>query len=86
IDKTDDSIILEIKHKIEKGDEIEFLSPYQFEPIKITVDDFYDSVNGKSLDVISTGHLGQSVRLPIPKDVLDKLERYCVARKFIGQN
>ena len=38
IDKTNDSIILEIKHKIEKGDEIEFLSPYQFEPIKITVE------------------------------------------------
>lgn len=86
IAKTDDAVVLEIKHKIEKGDELEFLSPYQFDPIKIKVADFYDSANGKSLDVISTGHLGQSIRLPMSKDVLDKLETYCVARKFIGQN
>ena len=85
MDKTEDSVILEIKHKIIKGDEIEFLSPYQFEPIRVKVADFYDSQNGKSLEVISTGHLGQSVRIPVDKAILDKLPVLSVARKFIGK-
>lgn len=85
MDKTEDSIILEIKHKIIKGDEIEFLSPYQFEPIHVKISDFYDAQNGKSLDVISTGHLGQAIRIPMEKDILDKLPVLSVARKFIGK-
>ena len=85
MDKTEDSIILEIKHKIIKGDEIEFLSPYQFEPVRVKIDDFYDAENGKSLEVISTGHLGQSIRIPMAKEILDKLPPLSVARKFIGK-
>ena len=85
MDKTEDSIILEIKHKIEKGDEIEFLSPSQFEPIRVKIADFYDAQNGKSLEVISTGHLGQAIRIPKEKDILDKLPPLSVARKFIGK-
>ena len=83
-DKTQDSIIFEIKHKIEKGDELEFLSPSQFEPVKVKMDEFYDTRNDKLLDVISTGHLGQSIRIPVSSDILDKLPILSVARKFIG--
>ena len=79
-----DSIIFEIKHKIEKGDELEFLSPSQFEPVKVKMDEFYDTRNDKLLDVISTGHLGQSIRIPVSSDILDKLPILSVARKFIG--
>ncbi len=84
VGKTEDSVILEIKHKIVKGDEIEFLSPDQFEPVKVQVGDFYDAQNGKPLEVISTGHLGQAIRLPLSADVLEKLPVLSVARKFIG--
>ena len=85
MDKTEDSIILEIKHKIMQGDEIEFLSPYQFEPVRVKISDFYDAQNGKSLEVISTGHLGQAVRIPMDKAILEKLPVLTVARKFIGK-
>lgn len=84
VGKTEDSVILEIKHKIVKGDEIEFLSSDQFEPVKVQVGDFYDAQNGKPLEVISTGHLGQAIRLPLSADVLEKLPVLSVARKFIG--
>ena len=84
VEKTQDSVIFEIKHKIEKGDTLEFLSAEQFEPICVKMDEFYDSVTGQPLEVISTGHLGQSIRIPMKKEVLDKLTKLCVARKFIG--
>jgi putative protease len=84
MDKTEDSLIFEIKHKIEKGDVVEFLSPEQFEPICITMDEFYDAQSGKALEVISTGHLGQAIRIPLKKEILDKLPILSVARKFIG--
>ena len=48
------------------------------------MNEFYDAENGKPLDVISTGHLGQAIRIPVSADVLEKLPVLSVARKFIG--
>lgn len=79
--KTEDALIFEIKHKISKGDEIEFLSPFQFDPIRVQIDTFYDAEKGTSLETISSGHLGQAVRIPLSKEVLDLLPVLSVARK-----
>ncbi len=80
-EKTQDSLIFEIKHKIEKGDKIEFLSPYQFEPIHFNMTEFYDTKNNAPLESISSGHLGQSIRIPMSKEIMDKLPILSVARK-----
>ena len=77
-------ITLEIKHKLEKGDEIEFLSPSRFEPVKIKLDTFYDEHNGKELEVISSGHLGQAVKIPVPDETAQFLPPLSVCRKQIG--
>ena len=77
-------ITLEIKHKLEKGDEIEFLSPLRFEPIKIKLDTFYDERNGKELTVISSGHLGQAVKIPVSAETAALLPPLSVCRKRIG--
>ena len=82
--KTNDSLIFEIKHKIEKGDVIEFLSPEQFEPISWTMTEFYDARNDAPLETISSGHLGQAIRIPMPAAVLEKLPVLTVARKKIA--
>ncbi len=82
--KMTDSLIFEIKHKIEKGDVIEFLSPFQFEPITWTMDEFYDTRNDAPLETISSGHLGQAIRIPMPPEVLEKLPPLSVARKKIA--
>lgn len=81
--KTNDSLIFEIKHKIEKGDVIEFLSPSQFEPIVWEMTEFYDASNNAPLESISSGHLGQAIRIPMPIEILDKLPILSVARKKI---
>ncbi len=81
--QTKDSLIFEIKHKIEKGDVLEFLSPDQFEPISWTMTEFYDARNDAPLETISSGHLGQAIRIPMPATVLEKLPVLTVARKKI---
>lgn len=81
--QTKDSLIFEIKHKIEKGDVLEFLSPDQFEPISWTMTEFYDARNDAPLETISSGHLGQAIRIPMPAAVLEKLPVLTVARKKI---
>lgn len=82
--QTKDSLIFEIKHKIEKGDVLEFLSPDQFEPISWTMTEFYDARNDAPLETISSGHLGQAIRIPMPAAVLEKLPVLTVARKKIA--
>lgn len=82
--QTADSLIFEIKHKIEKGDVLEFLSPKQFEPIVWTMTDFYDACTDAPLETISSGHLGQAIRIPMPAAVLEKLPVLTVARKKIA--
>ena len=82
--QTADSLIFEIKHKIEKGDVLEFLSPDQFEPISWTMTDFYDARTDAPLETISSGHLGQAIRIPMPAAVLEKLPVLTVARKKIA--
>ena len=82
--QTADSLIFEIKHKIEKGDVLEFLSPKQFEPISWTMTDFYDARTDTPLETISSGHLGQAIRIPMPAAVLEKLPVLTVARKKIA--
>lgn len=82
--QTADSLIFEIKHKIEKGDVLEFLSPKQFEPIVWTMTDFYDARTDAPLETISSGHLGQAIRIPMPAAVLEKLPVLTVARKKIA--
>ena len=58
-------MILTIRHKIKRGMVLEFVSPYSFEPVKITVGDFYDERNGQLLEEISCGRPGQKIILPL---------------------
>lgn len=58
-------MILTIRHKIKRGMVLEFVSPYSFAPIKITVGDFYDERNGQLLEEISCGRPGQKIILPL---------------------
>ena len=79
----DNRIIMEIKHKIQKGMELEFLSPFTIDPIKITVSDFYDHRTGSQTEVISSGHLGQAIEIPLPEETLKLLPELCVVRTKI---
>ena len=77
-------LIMEIKHKIQKGMELEFLSPHQLEPIKIIVSELYDHRTGAEAETISSGHLGQAVEIPLPSDIIKLLPPLSVVRTRIA--
>ncbi len=81
---SDGKIVMEVKHKIVRGMELEFLSPYQFNPIRITVEDFYDEKTGQLIDAMSSGHLGQAILIPLSNSLIKKLPPLSVVRTKIA--
>lgn len=55
---------LEIRNKISLGDEIEFLIPGIFEPLKIKLSALFNGFTGKPAESISAGRSGQTALLP----------------------
>lgn len=55
---------LEIRNKIVRGEEIDFLIPGVFEPLKIRLTEIFDGFNGKPVDALSAGRSGQTALLP----------------------
>ena len=51
-------------NRIQKEDEIEFLSPYQFEPLKVKIAKVIDAKSGEELDKVSAGKIGQAIIIP----------------------
>lgn len=76
-------VIMEVKHKIVRGMQLEFLAPSQIEPIRITVADFYDNRTKELVDTLSSGHLGQSVEIPLTQEQLNLIPALCVVRTRI---
>jgi len=79
----DGKIILEVKHKITTGTTLEFLSPFQFEPIRITIADFYDERTERLIDTMSSGHLGQSILIPMSDEMRKLLPPLTIARTHL---
>lgn len=79
----DGKLILEVKHKITTGLTLEFLSPFQFDPIRFTVQDFYDERTDSLIDTMSSGHLGQSILIPVSGKYRRLLPPLTVARTQI---
>lgn len=77
-------IIMEVKHKIVSGMELEILSTQQFEPIRFTVTDFYDEKTGGLIDAMSSGHLGQAILIPIPQGAEHLISALNVVRTRIA--
>lgn len=55
---------LEIRNKIVRGEEIDFLIPGVFEPLKVRLTEIFDGFNGKSVEALSAGRSGQTALLP----------------------
>lgn len=74
------TLTMEIKHKITKGMTLEFLSPYQFEPVKVTVQNLYNAETKDEINELSAGHLGQAVCFSVPVSAARKLPPLTVCR------
>jgi putative protease len=62
-------LTIELKHKLKKGNEIEILSPFKFEPVKIILNEIYDKDNNSLVEELSPGKVGQSVKIPVGGDL-----------------
>ena len=76
----DNVIILELRHKLSKGDEIDLLSPYKFEPYKIKLNHIKISSSNTIVDTVSPGQLNIAIDISIPKEDIKLFPKYTIAR------
>jgi putative protease len=57
-------LIVELKHKLKMGDQIEILSPYKFEPVKLMLNEIYNSDSNCLVEMLAPGKTNQSVKIP----------------------
>jgi putative protease len=67
-DNNNGFLTIELRHKLKKGDEIEILSPFKFEPIKIVLSEIYNKDNNRLVDELAPGKANQSVKIPVKCD------------------
>nr|WP_246208817.1 U32 family peptidase C-terminal domain-containing protein [Entomospira nematocera] len=78
---TSSHFILELKHKLRIGDEIEILTPYQFKPIMYTIKEIYDIDRDTLVSEKNPGQAGWAVRMPLPINIsTDLLPVYTLTR------
>ena len=73
-------IVVEVKHKIEKGMILEAISPFQFEPIILQVEELIDPRNGQLVESISSGRVGQLIEIKVNSSIITSLPPLSVIR------
>lgn len=73
-------IVLELRHKLSKDDEIEFLSPFRFEPYKLRLGDIQPANSKKTVETLSPGVANQAVKIKIDGENIKLLPVLTVAR------
>ena len=58
--------VIEIKNKLQIGDEMEVLVPFKLEPEKFIIEKLWDYETGEEIDSISPGVKGQKVLIKLP--------------------
>ena len=78
IENVDDKTIIEIKNKLQVGDEMEIIVPGKVEPIVFKIEELWDVETKEKIDFINPGKLGQQVIMKLPIEVE---ENYILRRK-----
>lgn len=81
IENRGDSLVIDIRNKITKGDKIEILSPYQFEPEIITIDALIDGFDDKPAELVSPGRTGQTAIISIDPQKATLFPEHTIIRK-----
>ena len=68
-DNNNEFLTIELRHKLKKGDEIEILSPFKFEPVKVVLSEIYNKDNNRLVDKLAPGKANQSVKIPVKGDL-----------------
>jgi putative protease len=64
-DNNNGFLTIELRHKLKKGGEIEILSPFKFEPVKIVLNEIYNKDNNRLTEEIAPGKANQSIKIPV---------------------
>ena len=62
----DGKVVLEIKNRLEVGNEMEIVLPDRLEPYKFTITQLWDIETDETIDYINPGRAGQKVKLLLP--------------------
>ena len=63
--------IIEIRNRLQVGDELELLIPYQIEPVKFKIEKLWDSETDEEISAVNPGKQGQTVKMNIPINAQD---------------
>ena len=80
IEKLDDRYIVEIKNRLQIGDNLEIIMPGQIEPIEFTLNKLWDIETMEKIDYINPGRANQKVILELP---VEAKEGYIIRRKKV---
>ena len=62
----EDKTVIEIRNKLQVGDELELLIPYQLEPVKFKIEQLWNEETGEEIEQVSPGVKGQKVLMHVP--------------------
>ena len=63
---TENKSTIEIKNKLQVGDTLEIIIPYQIEPVEFKIEQLWHAETEKEIQEISPGVKGQKVKIKLP--------------------
>jgi putative protease len=79
-------LTVDLRNKIQKGDKIELLSPYKFEPETIIIDKLYNGFDGFQVETIAPGRENQTVKIPINPKTSRLFPKFTILRRLRAAN
>ena len=58
--------LIEIKNKLQIGDEMEIIIPHQIETVNFKIEQMWDAETDEAVDHVNPGKVGQSVKMKLP--------------------
>ena len=66
VEYKEDKTVIEIRNKLQVGDELEVLIPYKLNPVKFKIEKLWDEETGAEIEQVSPGVKGQMVLMHVP--------------------
>ena len=66
VEYDEEKSVIEIKNKLQVGDKMEILIPYQLEPVQFTIENLWDYDTKEEIPAVSPGVKGQKVFMKLP--------------------
>lgn len=66
VEYNEEKSVIEIKNKLQIGDELEIIIPYQLEPVTFKIEKLWDYETDEEIEAVSPGVKGQKVKMRLP--------------------